>query len=64
MTTYQISSEEKQLLDAAKKVCNFWGHHNGLLIAHVDHQSDADASLIELIDQGAVVVDGNYVRNI
>ncbi len=64
MTTYQISPEEKQLLEAAKKVCNFWGHHNGLLIAHVNHQTDADASLFELIDKGAVVVDGKYVRNI
>ena len=64
MTSYQISSEEKQLLDAAKKVCNFWGHHNGLLIAHVNHQTDADSALIELINQGAAVVDGNYVRDI
>ena len=59
--TFVISAEEKALLDAAKKVCQQWGHINGKLITHKDHRDEAEAMLVMQIQCGRVVMDGQYL---
>jgi hypothetical protein len=59
--TFSITAEEKALLDAAKKVCQKWGHVNGELITQKAQRREAEALLIEQIQLGRVVVDGQYL---
>lgn len=64
MATYQITEEEKRLLDAAKRVCSLWGHHQGNLLTHRGGRDEADAALVQQLEFGAAVVNGQYVRDI
>lgn len=59
--SFTISPEEKALLDAAKKVCQNWGHANGELITRKGQRNEAEASLIEQIRLGRTVVNGQYL---
>jgi hypothetical protein len=64
MATYQITEEEKALLDAAKKVCKQWGFSHGELLTHRDERNEAEAALIAQLQCGVAVVDGQYVRDL
>ncbi len=54
-----ISKEEKDLLDAAKAVCKVFGYANGHIVTLASKQEEGTPLLIEMIDKGSIVVDGN-----
>lgn len=54
----KISKEEKNLLDAAKKLCQYYGlNDSGRMITHSAYEKDASCALLELIKAGLVVVE-------
>lgn len=54
----KITKEEKNLLDAAKKLCQYYGLYNEeRIITHSAYEKEASSALLELIKSGLVVVE-------
>ena len=56
-----ISPEEKALLDAAKRVCQHFGHVRGKVITWRGAEADAEAALVEMVNVGRQSRNGAYV---
>ena len=56
----KITKEEKVLLDAAKKVCQYYGiYNNDTLITNRAYEKVAETALIDLVKAGTVTVNHN-----
>lgn len=53
-----ITPEERDLLAAAKDVCQYMGHANGRIVTGAGHEDEALRALIKMIECAHLTVDG------
>lgn len=64
----KITKEEKVLLEAAKKVCQYYGFVGDKIVTHRNYTEEAESSLVDLVVAGSALVEHNgttyFVRDV